>query len=119
MALQDVEVTPLDPARFREVLSPEGLAQFEHTIARGRELLEGRTFWNVNSTAHGGGVAEMLRSLIGYVRGVGLDGRWVTIGGTPEFFDITKRVHNHLHGYSGDRGALGDAERAAYERVTA
>jgi trehalose synthase len=119
MGLQDVEVTPLDPGRFRDVLSPEGLAQFEHTIARGRELLEGRTFWNVNSTAHGGGVAEMLRSLIGYVRGVGLDGRWVTIGGTPEFFDITKRLHNHLHGYSGDGGALGDAERAVYERVTA
>ncbi|MGZ8493820.1 MAG: glycosyltransferase, partial [Gemmatirosa sp.] len=86
---------------------------------RGRELLEGRTFWNVNSTAHGGGVAEMLRSLMGYVRGIGIDGRWVTIGGTPEFFDITKRLHNRLHGFTGDGGPLGDAERAAYERVTA
>ena len=43
-------------------------------MARGRELLEGRTFWNVNSTAHGGGVAEMLRSLIGYVRGAASTG---------------------------------------------
>ena len=119
MPLEDVAVTPLDPERFRDVLSPEGLADFEHAIARGRELLEGRTFWNVNSTAHGGGVAEMLRSLIGYVRGVGLDGRWVTIGGNPEFFDITKRLHNRLHGFTGDGGPLGDAERAAYERVTA
>ena len=119
MPLDDVAVTPLDPERFREVLTPEGLADFEHAMARGRELLEGRTFWNVNSTAHGGGVAEMLRSLIGYVRGVGIDGRWVTIGGNPEFFDITKRLHNRLHGYSGDGGPLGDAERAAYERVTA
>ena len=119
MPLDDVAVTPLDPERFRDVLSPEGLADFEHAIARGRELLEGRTFWNVNSTAHGGGVAEMLRSLIGYVRGVGLDGRWVTIGGNPEFFDITKRLHNRLHGFTGDGGPLGDAERAAYERVTA
>jgi trehalose synthase len=64
MALEDVVVTPLDPARFRDVLSPDGLAQFDRTIARGRELLAGRIFWNVNSTAHGGGVAEMLRSLI-------------------------------------------------------
>lgn len=119
MGLQDVDVTPLDPERFREVLTPEGLADFEGAIARGRELLEGRTFWNVNSTAHGGGVAEMLRSLMGYVRGIGIDGRWVTIGGTPEFFDITKRLHNRLHGYTGDGGPLGDAERAAYERVTA
>jgi trehalose synthase len=115
--LEDVAVTTLDPTRFRDVLSPEGLAQFEHAIARGRELLDGRTIWSVNSTAYGGGVAEMLRSLIGYVRGVGVDARWVTIGGNPEFFRITKRVHNRLHGYAGDGGPLGDAERAVYERV--
>ena len=119
MPLDDVAVTPLDPTRFREVLSPDGLAQFEHTITRGRELLDGRTLWNVNSTAHGGGVAEMLRSLIGYVRGVGVDARWVTIGGNPEFFRITKRLHNRLHGYAGDGGPLGEAERAVYERVAA
>ena len=53
------------------MLAPDALAAFEHTLTRGRELLESRTFWNVNSTAHGGGVAEMLRSLIGYARGGG------------------------------------------------
>ena len=76
-----------------------------------------RTLWNVNSTAHGGGVAEMLRSLIGYVRGVGVDARWITIGGDPEFFRVTKRLHNRLHGYAGDGGPLGEAERAVYERA--
>jgi trehalose synthase len=119
MALEDVPVTPLDPERFRDVLSPEGLAQFEDAIARGRQVLEGRTFWNVNSTAHGGGVAEMLRSLIGYARGVGIDARWVAIGGDAEFFRVTKRLHNGLHGYAGDGGPLGDAERRVYERVAA
>ncbi len=53
------------------MLTPDALAAFEHTLTRGRELLESRTFWNVNSTAQGGGVAEMLRSLIGYTRGGG------------------------------------------------
>ena len=119
MPLDDVAVTPLDPTRFRDVLSPEGLAQFESAMARGRELLDGRTLWNVNSTAHGGGVAEMLRSLIGYVRGVGVDARWIAIGGNPEFFRITKRLHNRLHGYAGDGGPLGEAERAVYELVAA
>jgi trehalose synthase len=117
--LDDVAVTPLNPERFHDLLSADGLAEFERAIARGHELLEARTFWNVNSTAHGGGVAEMLRSLIGYVRGAGLDARWVTIGGDPEFFHITKRLHNRLHGYAGDGGPLGDAERVAYERVGA
>jgi trehalose synthase len=116
VSLQDVVVTPLRPGRFSDVLSSEGLAQFEHTIARGRELLGVRTFWNVNSTARGGGVAEMLRPLIGYVRGAGLDARWVVIPGDPEFFALTKRLHNRLHGYAGDGGPLGDAERAVYER---
>jgi trehalose synthase len=116
MAIEDVPVTPLAPERFRDVLSPEGLAQFQRTIARGTELLDSRTFWNVNSTARGGGVAEMLRSLIGYARGADLDARWVTIGGDADFFRITKRLHNRLHGFAGDGGPLGDAEHAAYER---
>jgi trehalose synthase len=119
VALGDVPVTPLSPERFRDVLPPEGMAAFERAIERGRELLRSRTFWNVNSTAHGGGVAEMLRSLIGYACGAGLDARWVTIGGDEDFFRITKRLHNRLHGYAGDGGPLGDAERAIYERHSA
>jgi trehalose synthase len=119
MGIEEVSVTPLDPARLRVVLTPEALVRFEHTIARGRELLESRTFWNVNSTARGGGVAEMLRSLIGYARGGGLDARWVTITGDPQFFRVTKRIHNRLHGDGGDGGPLGEAERASYERCCA
>ena len=119
MALEDVPVTPLRTERFRDVLSPDGVARFEHTIARGGELLQSRVLWSVNSTARGGGVAEMLRSLIGYARGAGLDARWVTIGGDDEFFRVTKRLHNRLHGYAGDGGPLGEAERAVYERCTA
>jgi trehalose synthase len=119
VGLAEVTVTPLDPERLRDVLAPETLGSFEHTIARGRELLASRTFWNVNSTARGGGVAEMLRSLIGYARGGGLDARWLTIEGDVAFFRITKRLHNRLHGQLGDGGALGEAESAAYERCCA
>jgi trehalose synthase len=57
----------------------------------------------------------MLRSLLGYTRGAGLDTRWVTIRGDSEFFHITKRLHNRLHGHDGDGGPLGESERAAYE----
>ena len=109
-------MTPLDPDRLRTVLAPDALAAFEHTLIRGRQLLESRTLWNVNSTAHGGGVAEMLRSLIGYARGGGSDARWLVIEGDGEFFRVTKRLHNRLHGHEGDGGPLGEAERGAYER---
>jgi trehalose synthase len=116
LRVREVPVTVLRPERFRDVLSADGAARFEHTVARGRELLDGRTCWNVNSTARGGGVAEMLQSLIGYARGAGLDARWVAIDGDPDFFRVTKRLHNRLHGHVGDGGPLGGAARAIYER---
>jgi trehalose synthase len=116
MGVLDVPVTPLRPERFREVLTTDGLAEFERTIERGRDVLGGRTLWSVNSTAKGGGVAEMLRSLIGYAQGAGIDARWAVLDGDPDFFRVTKRLHNRLHGVAGDGGPLGDSERAVYER---
>ena len=79
--------------------------------------LAGRVLWNVNSTASGGGVAEILRSVLPYVRALGVDVRWLVINGTPEFFHITKRLHHALHGSAGDGSELGERERAVYERV--
>jgi trehalose synthase len=114
MPLTDVEVPLLDTRRFDAVLTAEGAAQFARTIRRGNEILDGHTFWNVNSTARGGGVAEMLRSLIGYSRGAGVDARWTVIEGDPEFFDLTKRLHNRLHGV--EDPPLGEHERQIYER---
>ena len=58
----------------------------------------------------------MLRSLIGYARGAGIDARWAVIEGDEEFFALTKRLHNRLHGYEGDGGPLSQAERELYER---
>lgn len=78
-----------------------------------RRHLAGRRVWNVNSTAAGGGVAEMLRALLGYVNDVGIDVRWVVIGGDARFFAITKRVHNQIHGTVG-RGRPLDPDDAAH-----
>jgi trehalose synthase len=71
----------------------------------------------VNSTAAGGGVAEMLQVLLPYVRGVGIDARWLVIEGDERFFTITKRLHNHLYGTAGDGGPLGEAEHEHYDTV--
>ena len=59
----------------------------------------------------------MLRSLLAYTRGAGVDTRWLVLDGTPEFFAVTKRLHNRLHAAPGERPPLGEAERAAYEAV--
>jgi len=120
MTLQPKEVRapPLSPARFEELLDAEAWAEFDGNLQQARRLFEDRVVWNVNSTAKGGGVAEMLRSFTSYARGAGLDMRWTVIEGTPEFFAATKRIHNFLHGEAGDAGALGSREREVYEAVT-
>ncbi|MFN2594093.1 MAG: glycosyltransferase [Actinomycetota bacterium] len=117
MPLQDVPIDPLPYDRFAEVLSAEGFRNFEAAVERGREAFKERVVWNVNSTARGGGVAEMLRSLIARGRGAGIDARWVVIPGDPDFFGVTKRIHNHLHGSQGDGGSLGTTEKEIYEKT--
>ena len=101
------------------MLSPARFEAFEQGMLRARELLAGRVVWNVNSTARGGGVAELLESLVAYARGAGVDVRWVVIEGTLDFFAVTKRIHNRLHGVRADAGGLDDDARAVYEQVLA
>lgn len=87
--------------------------------ADAREVLRGRVVWHVNATNAGGGVAEQLRTHLAYGRGAGVVNRWLVLDGDPEFFAITKRVHNQLHGVPGDGGPLGPAERDHYRAVLA
>jgi trehalose synthase len=117
--VEHVDVAPIDPDRFRAVLSADMLEAFDIGAREARELFAGRAVWNVNSTARGGGVAELLRPLVGYARGVGVDTRWAVINGDPAFFEVTKRIHNRLHGFEGDGGALDDEARRAYEETLA
>jgi trehalose synthase len=113
--IADVHIAALSLDRFEDVIPREEWDRVRVDVARAGRLLEGRVVWNVNSTATGGGVAEMLRSLIGYGRGAGVDARWLTITGDAGFFKVTKRLHNRLHGSDGDGGPLGREEHEAYE----
>jgi len=118
-ALQHVTIPATAPERFASVLSPGEYEALLDLVDHAARELHGRVIWNVNSTAKGGGVVEMLRPLLGYCRGAGVDARWAVISGQPEFFAITKRIHNRLHGFPGDGGPLGDAEREVYEKTLA
>lgn len=118
-ALKHVHIAPLSPVRFKEILTPQQSRELDQTIERAGELLAGKVVWNVNSTMRGGGVAEMLASLVAYVRGAGIDCRWVVLRGDPDFFRVTKRIHNLLHGSPGDGGGLGPDARRTYERTCA
>ena len=110
--MQEVEIQSLQMDRFSDLLPPDRIIRFADVAAEARALMGERTIWNVSATAQGGGVAEMLQTLLAYVRGVYIDTRWLVLTGSPEFFTVTKRVHNMLHGEAGDGGPLGEAERA-------
>lgn len=62
------------------------------------EKLNGKSVTHVNSTAFGGGVAEILHSLVPLMRDIGLDVHWEVIKGGFNFFTVTKKIHNALQG---------------------
>jgi trehalose synthase len=101
--------------RFREVLPPEEIEDAQETAVKFREALAGHAVWNVSSTAVGGGVAEMLQSILCYARGAGIDARWIVIQGNTDFFAVTKRIHHALHGSAGDGRPLDEDARRVYE----
>jgi len=73
--------------------------------------LAGKPIIHINATAHGGGVAEMMMSQVPLERSLGLDSRWFTIKAAPEFFAVTKKIHNLLQG---EAGGLTEKEKAVY-----
>src|ERR1700743_1339672 len=116
MVFTEVPLVSRSIDRWRDILSAEQWDGLEQAVRRGRSIGR-RPFWSINSTAVGGGVAETLRSLLSYFSGVGFDAHWGVISGDDEFFRITKRLHNFIHGNPGDGGELGWQERNAYQRT--
>ena len=72
--------------------------------------LRGRKVWMVNSTASGGGVAEMLPKLVGLLRELGVQAEWLVAAPPLKgFFPLTKRIHNLIHGAGRPGFGAGDA----------
>ena len=63
--------------------------------------LKGARVAHINATATGGGVAEILQSILPLYRGLGVDASWLVMQGEDAFFDVTKRLHNSLQGATG------------------
>jgi trehalose synthase len=116
-APRDIEVTAIDPRRLTPLIGSSRLGNLIDAAAEARMALGGSRVWNISSTSVGGGVAEMLHNLVGYSISSGIDARWVVVGGDEEFFRITKRIHNRIHGFAGDEGVLSSNEAAHYEMI--
>jgi trehalose synthase len=102
-------------------LGSKSLADYTHLVGRDlvesiRELagpLEGKRVLHVSATAFGGGVSEILYTIVPLMRDVGLDAHWQVILGREEFFNVTKLMHNSLQG---DPQAIDDAQWELFER---
>jgi trehalose synthase len=79
---------------YRGIVSDERISEI-YKKARG---LYGRHVLHINSTPQGGGVAEILSSLVPLMNDVGIDAGWRILHGNPDFFTITKKFHNALQG---------------------
>jgi trehalose synthase len=113
-----VKVPQRPVSRLEPIIGGPRYRQLVGAADQIRRLLAGRTVWNVNSTATGGGVAEMLQVLVGYVNDLGVPAGWLVITGDAEFFAITKRLHNQIHGEVAG-GPLGAADADHYSRMLA
>lgn len=60
--------------------------------------LKGKVIQHINSTAMGGGVAEILSRIVPLLQELGVNAQWDVIKGSKEFFEVTKSIHNALHG---------------------
>ena len=90
---------PEIPLKRYTTLLPSQLMDNLHSLA---EQFQGLRFVHANSTATGGGVAEILQSLVPFMNTLGLPTERIVVSPEdPQFFQVTKRIHNLLQGSSG------------------
>lgn len=92
---------PVPPPHLDDYRSIVGMAEIDELRFLAREL-KGKTLKMVNSTAVGGGVAEMLNRLVPLLNEVEVLTHWDVITGGNDFFEVTKAFHNALHGSAYD-----------------
>lgn len=81
---------------YRSIVGSDALEELS-LLAR---ALSGKSVLHVNSTAVGGGVAEILNRMVPLLQELGINTRWEVIKGGEAFYAVTKQFHNALHGDS-------------------
>lgn len=111
--MREVNLHPRLLTELAAVVPEERIRRLiDEAVPRMLGQLRGHQLININSTAAGGGVAEMLHVLLPLTKGLGIPTRWFVVEGDSVFFALTKRLHHRLHGQPGDGGELSSIERA-------
>ena len=99
--------------RLEDYVQYVGAETVERILKKAKPLCDLHVV-NVNSTYYGGGVAELLGSMTILLNSIGIKTGWRVIQGSPDFFSITKKMHNALQG--GEIN-LTDRKKEIYEEV--
>jgi len=94
--LDHVDVGPRPLSAYTHIIGEEVVEEIRELAAP----LRGARIAHINATTYGGGVSELLRSIVPLYRGLGIQCAWKLISARPEFFNVTKDVHNALQGGS-------------------
>jgi trehalose synthase len=92
--LDHVDVGPRPLSAYTHIIGEEVVEE----IRKLASPLRGARIAQINSTTYGGGVSELLRSIVPLYRGLGIQADWRLISARPEFFNVTKAFHNALQG---------------------
>ncbi|MFQ5865771.1 MAG: glycosyltransferase [bacterium] len=92
--LQKVKLAQKSLNDYRPIIGDERFEEIQQLA----KALKGARVVHINSTAYGGGVAEILQALVPLMCDVGVQAEWQVIEGTDEFFNVTKASHNGLQG---------------------
>jgi trehalose synthase len=85
---------PVTLGDYQEVTGPAVIEELRALASR----VQGRRMQHINSTPVGGGVAEILTRIVPLLRELGVEASWDVIKGDQAFFNVTKALHNGLHG---------------------
>src|SRR5262252_4729036 len=105
--LDSVDVGASSLASYRG-LAPDDLLD---AVSHAARALRGARVLHLNATPYGGGVSELLRSVVPLLNDQGLVADWRIISGDEPFFQVTKAIHNGLQGATVE---LSDADKARY-----
>jgi trehalose synthase len=102
----------VDLEHYRQYVGDEAVDR----ITAKADALRGQRVVHMNSTFHGGGVVEILLSLVGMMNRLGIDTEWRLLRGTPEFYAVTREMHDAIQGGEID---LTDEKKRIFEQTFA